>query len=89
MSSALVTFTINMEDSFGDGWNGNSITISDGIPVLSNATVPSGTSASASFDAPEGSTLTATWVAGSWQGEVFNIIDDSGTLIYSGPRRNH
>ncbi len=87
VSSANVTFTINMEDSFGDGWNGNSITIfADGVPVLENATVPNGTSASASFEAPEGSTLTATWVAGSWQGEVsFDIIDDSGTSVYSGP----
>ena len=79
------SFTINMFDSFGDGWNGNQITISaDGVPVLSNATVASGSSASATFDAPQGSTLTATWVAGSWQGEVsFDILDASGTVIYS------
>jgi len=84
-STSSASFTINMFDSFGDGWNGNQITISaDGAPVLSNATVASGSSASATFDAPEGSTLTATWVAGSWQGEVsFDILDASGTIIYS------
>ena len=86
-SASMASFTINMFDSFGDGWNGNAITISaDGVPVLNNATVPSGTAASATFDAPEGSTLTATWVAGSWQGEVsFDILDGSGAIVYSGP----
>ena len=84
-STSSASFTINMFDSFGDGWNGNQITIlADGAPVLSNATVASGSSASATFDAPEGSTLTATWVAGSWQGEVsFDILDASGAVIYN------
>ena len=85
-STSSASFTINMFDSFGDGWNGNQITIlADGAPVLSNATVASGSSASATFDAPQGSTLTATWVAGSWQGEVsFDILDASGAVIYNG-----
>jgi hypothetical protein len=87
VSTSFASFTINMFDSWGDGWNGNAITISaDGVPVLNNATIPSGSTASATFDAPEGSTLTATWVPGSFQGEVsFDILDGSGAIVYSGP----
>ncbi|MGB1646727.1 MAG: hypothetical protein ACPG9I_05465, partial [Crocinitomicaceae bacterium] len=86
-SGAPATFTLNMFDSFGDGWNGNSITIyADGVPVLTNATILSGASGSETFTAPEGSTLTATWVAGSWQAEVsFDLLDGSGAIVSSGP----
>ena len=84
-SGAPATFTLNMFDSFGDGWNGNSITIyADGVPVLTNATILSGASGSETFTAPEGSTLTATWVAGSWQAEVsFDLLDGSGAVVNS------
>jgi len=34
------TFTVNLNDTYGDGWNGNSITIQvNGTAVLSNITV--------------------------------------------------
>ena len=84
-SGAPATFTLNMFDSFGDGWNGNSITIlADGVPVLVGATIDDGTAASETFTAPEGSTLTATWVAGSWQAEVsFDLLDGSGSIVNS------
>ncbi len=86
-SGAPASFTLNMFDSFGDGWNGNAITIyADGVPVLSGATITSGSTGAETFDAPEGSTLTATWAAGSWQTEVsFDVLDGTGTIIYNGP----
>ena len=66
-SGVPATFTLNMVDSWGDGWNGNAITIyADGVPVLVGATIPTGTDATETFDAPEGSTLTATWNPGSF-----------------------
>jgi hypothetical protein len=86
-SGAPASFTINMFDSFGDGWNGNAISIyADGVPVLTNATIaPTGSDASATFNAPEGSILTATWVQGSWTTEVsFDVLDGTGATIFSG-----
>jgi hypothetical protein len=85
VSTSFASFTINMFDSWGDGWNGNTITISaDGVPVLNNATIPSGSAASATFNAAEGSTITATWIQGSFTNEVsFDILDASGAVIYS------
>ena len=86
-SGVPTTFTLNMVDSWGDGWNGNAITIyADGVPVLVGATIPpGGSNATETFDAPEGSTLTATWNPGSFQNEVsFDLVDASGTAVVSG-----
>ncbi|MDA8911034.1 fibronectin type III domain-containing protein, partial [Crocinitomicaceae bacterium] len=85
-SGVPTTFTLNMVDSWGDGWNGNAITIyADGVPVLVGATIPGGSNATETFDAPEGSTLTATWNPGSYQNEVsFDLVDASGTAVVSG-----
>lgn len=85
-SGAPATFTINMFDSWGDGWNGNAITIlADGVPVLVGATIANGSDASETFTAPEGSTLTATWTTGSFTNEVsFDLVDASGATVNSG-----
>ena len=67
-SGAPATFTLNMIDSWGDGWNGNAITIlADGVPVLVGATFTSGSNATETFTAAEGSTLTATWTPGAFK----------------------
>ena len=85
-SPVAVTYTLNMTDSWGDGWNGNQITISaDGTPVLVGATIPSGSNATATFTFLEGAFLTASWVTGSFTGEVgFNITDENGTIVVNG-----
>ena len=86
-SGAPATFTLNMIDSWGDGWNGNAITIlADGVPVLVGATFTSGSNATETFTAAEGSTLTATWTPGGFQNEVsFEIVDGSGAIVSTGP----
>ena len=85
-SPVAVTYTLNMTDSWGDGWNGNEITISaDGTPVLVGATIPSGSNATATFTFLEGAFLTASWVTGSFTGEVgFDIEDENGTSVVAG-----
>ncbi len=85
-SAASLTYTLVMNDSWGDGWNGNEISISaDGNVVLANATIPTGSTGTATFTFLEGSVLTGAWVAGSFQGEVsFDIQDETGAVVYSG-----
>ena len=85
-SGLPVVFTLNMFDSWGDGWNGNSITVfADGVPVLTDATITAGDFATASFAANEGATITATWVAGGFPAEVsFEIEDQDGLVVYNG-----
>ena len=86
-TAAVLTYTLIMTDAWGDGWNGNEITISaDGTVVLADATITGGTNGTATFDVPEGSLLTATWVTGSFTSEVsFEILDDAVNSVYSGP----
>lgn len=83
---SALTYTLVMNDSWGDGWNGNEISISaDGNIVLANATITAGATGTATFTMLEGSVLTATWVAGSFTSEVsFDIQDETGTVVYSG-----
>ena len=84
-SGLPVFYTLNMFDSWGDGWNGNAITISsDGVVVLADATILSGDNGTATFASVEGATLTAEWTPGSFQGEVsFDILDQNGNVVYS------
>ena len=85
-SGLPVVYTLNMFDSWGDGWNGNAITILvDGVVALADATIPTGDNATANFVATEGATITAEWTTGSFTGEVsFNIADADGNIVYSG-----
>jgi hypothetical protein len=80
-SSLVYTYTINGFDSFGDGWNGASVTLSaDGVPVTTFTV--SGGSGSGTFSVPEGATLTSTWTSGSFDGECsYNIQDQNGAQI--------
>jgi hypothetical protein len=77
----LDEITINLYDSFGDGWNGNSLTV-DGV----NYTVNSGASASFTVCVDLSTCITATYNnTGSWASEnSWDITDASGTVLISG-----
>ena len=70
-----------MYDSFGDGWNGNSIDIIvDGVVVLDDVTLASGSFGSLSFPVSCGSVVDANidW-NGSWDSEVsYEIFNQDG-----------
>ncbi|MFN4951160.1 MAG: GEVED domain-containing protein, partial [Flavobacteriales bacterium] len=81
------TYTLNFFDSFGDGWNGNTINVSvNGSPVLSGVTLPSGSNGSQTFTVNGGQTITTQFNAiGSWINEcTYNITDQNGNVIFSG-----
>lgn len=80
------SFTLNMLDSWGDGWNGNAMTIlANGAPVLEDATLGEGSQGTETFSANEASVLTATWTTGSFTSEVsFELVDDSGAIVAGG-----
>ena len=81
-----LTWTLEMSDSYGDGWNGNSIDIIvDGVVVLDDATLSYGTFGSLSFPVSCGSLVEADmdW-NGSWQYEVsYDILNQDGALAGS------
>jgi hypothetical protein len=81
-----LTYTINMFDSFGDGWNGHVINIyNQNGDLLVSATIAAGNTGSATFNVVEGDLITATWVAGGFASEVsFQIVDNNGITVFSG-----
>ena len=76
-------WTLEMEDVFGDGWNGASISVSiDGAVTEYTCT---GNSTIETISIPQGtSRLLFTYTAGDWEGEnLYTLSDPSGTLILS------
>ena len=51
--SAQCDITIDMEDSYGDGWNGASIKVYDGATLIGTATISNGFSGTATISAPD------------------------------------
>ncbi len=86
LQSYSCVFTVYLHDTFGDGWNGNSITITvNGIPVLTDITVLTGMDSTFYFDAENGDTVVVTYNAdGSWQSEnEYTIINPIYTEIWN------
>ena len=87
-ASTTHDFKLNLFDSWGDGWNGNAVTVDcDGSPVLEGATLSDGDSGDAGpFSCDEGSVMTGTWVTGSFTSEVsFEVVDETcGNGIVAG-----
>ena len=80
-------YTINMFDSFGDGWNAHEITLDVGGVTYGpfGITNAQGGFNSETFTVNEGDLISATWQAGSWASEIsFNITDNNGTIVFNG-----
>jgi hypothetical protein len=78
------TYTIEMQDSYGDGWQGGGINaILDGVITFFNIPNGGGSVGSATFVVPAGATALAwEWLNDSWNSEVsFQITDPNGLLI--------
>ena len=88
------TFTINLSDSYGDGWYATATTdhsidvLVDGVVVLDDITIPGstgGTSASFSFEVTTGALIDILFTdAGSWAGECgYVVLDNNQNEIIS------
>lgn len=90
-SSVVVCFKVpepgdwilEMEDVYGDGWNGGVITVSiDGVETDYAA---SGSTTTATITIPDGtSRLLFTYTAGDWEGEnLYTFTDPNGVVVLS------
>ena len=84
-------FTLRMIDSYGDGWNGNSIDVLvNGQVVLDNATFTSsensGDYALRTFIITDGDLITTIWNGGGSYGyeTSYKILDNTGAQVGSG-----
>lgn len=77
---------ITGQDSYGDGWNGASITLTQNGTSLGTFTLNSGASAVDTFrvctaDGP----VALTWTSGSYDSETsFTVSDSLGSILYEG-----
>ncbi len=80
-----VAYTLNMFDSFGDGWNGSTFDVTDYLGnQLYSETILSGSSATATLNLGDGC-YTITCGGGSWMGEVsWNLTAPNGVIVLSG-----
>ncbi|MAT55104.1 MAG: hypothetical protein CMN32_11535 [Saprospirales bacterium] len=85
-AQATCVYTIEMFDSFGDGWNGGVLTVIANGDTTTH-TLLTGTQGTSSFTATDGGPLLIYYESGSLDTEVaFDIYDPDGLLIYtSGP----
>ena len=74
-------YTINMQDSWGDGWNGASIDV-DVNGVNTNVTLTGGSAGTQTVSAFTGDVVTFTFNSGTFDNEItFDITDPGGNLI--------
>ena len=84
-------YTLEMNDSYGDGWNGNTMDVLvDGTVVLDDVGLASGSTESITFSVTSDADVTAVWNAGgSWGAETsYNILDNDGVLAGSGAQND-
>ena len=78
-------YVVDMQDSYGDGWNGASIAVNVNGTVLANWGLSSGAAGSDSLETLNGDVVDFIFTGGSWDSEItFQITDPAGNNIYNG-----
>lgn len=76
-------YTLNLFDSFGDGWNGSVLTVTHN-GVSTDYTFTTGNEAFFEFDVFEGLPIVLTYSAGAFQNEVtYELVDPDGLVVFS------
>jgi len=77
------TWSLEMNDSWGDGWNGSQMTVNIN-GTSTGYTIANGTQNIVSFAINSGDAITLTYAPGGYENEVdFILYDDVGNVIYS------
>jgi len=78
------TYTFNLSDSYGDGWNGATITVQQNGITVTTIGMTSGSSATETVNLCDGITTSIVWNSGSFDSEAsFTISDPNGTEIFA------
>ena len=88
---AQCSYTLTLLDSYGDGWNGNSMYAQTSGYSPSTLTLSTGSTISYQISITTGDTLTFGWLGGGqWQSECsFTVTDNAtGTTVYTSPAGN-
>ncbi len=77
-SSGSCDITVDMADSFGDGWNGASINFYQNGTLVGSANLSSGNSGIATVNVCSGIPVTYSWQSGNFDSECSYVIYDGG-----------
>ncbi len=85
--SAQCSYQLDLDDSFGDGWNGNTIDVRVG-PTTTNYTLSNGSDTTIVLPVTVGDTIQLIYNnTGSWNSEVsFELFDSQGVSVYASPQ---
>ena len=75
--------SIEGADSFGDGWNGASITVMQSGVTLGTFTIVSGSASTENYNVCSDAPVTFSWTAGSYPGETSFEILAGGAPVYT------
>lgn len=82
-SGVNCNYTLKMYDSFGDGWNGATLSFFSNGNLVGTYTFSTGDSSSASIPVTDGSSLSITFASGTYPAEESYILYDSqGNLLF-------
>ncbi len=77
-------FTFTLEDSFGDGWNGGTLSVKQNNITVATLGLSSGSSATAVVNLCDNVSTSLVWTSGSYAYEAgFSITGPDGTVLFS------
>ncbi len=80
------TYTFNLSDDYGDGWNGGFLTVQQNGVTITTIGMTSDSSATETVNLCDGYSTSLIWTSGDYDAEAtFTIIGPDGTTIYSSP----
>ena len=80
------TYTFNLIDSYGDGWNNGTLAVKQNGITVANLSLTSGNSATETVNLCHGVSTELVWTAGNFAYEAsFTLTDPDGALLYSSP----
>ena len=85
----VCAITFDLYDSYGDGWNGNKLVVTEDTGRSFELTLDGGSSGTQTLMLVDGSHVTLTWINGSWTNECsFTVSYSNGNVIYHGSGLN-
>jgi hypothetical protein len=83
VSGQTCTYTIQMTDDFGDGWNGGFLTVTSN-GVVTTHTLATGSTGMSTFQVTDGKPITIVWTPGAFAYEPgFTLVNASGNSLYT------
>ena len=84
-ANAQCDYTITMNDTWGDGWNGANCEVYESGSLVKTWSLGSGATGNDIYTAVDGDALEFRWNAGGYDGEIsLTIVNPDGIIVYDG-----